>query len=357
MNPSPNFLEVLNNYKNLLWSFIEINLNQIKDYPEFCQLPSKYQSILDFHFNMVTDYPKRKGKYIRPTLLLLTTQAMGFDLNQALPTAAAMQLSEDWILNHDDIEDQSDIRRGSPALQKLYGDNLAINAGDALHVLMWQVLSQNFSLLNKNIAQKIQQEFFTMLNRTILGQTIEIKWIEDNRYDLNLNDVLLIAESKTCYYTISGPMRLGAILAGATDKQLNSIYKFGLALGKSFQIIDDLLDLTSDFSGQKTQAGNDIYEGKRTVMLIHLLENIDPKNKAKLIEILNKSRAQKTSDEITWVIDQMKIVGSLDFARDLANKYSQEARQIFDQKLNFLSIEPFHSQLSSCIDFITTRNH
>ena len=196
-----------------------------------------------------------------------------------------------------------------------------------------------------------------MLNRTILGQTIEIKWIEDNRYDLKIDDVLLIAESKTCYYTISGPMRLGAILAGADQKQLDSIYKFGLSLGKSFQIIDDLLDLTSDFSGQKTQIGNDIYEGKRTVILIHLLENINPQNKIKLIEILNKSRTQKTSKEVAWVVDQMKTCDSLDFARQLATDYSTQARQIFNNELNFLSNEPFRSQLSEAIDFITTRNH
>ena len=357
MTQSTNFIEVLNNYKNILWPFIETNLNQIKDYPEFCRLSPKYQSIIDFHFEMTTNYPRRKGKYIRPVLVLLTAQSMGFDLNQALPTAAAMQLSEDWILSHDDIEDQSDSRRGAPAIQKIYGDHLAINAGDALHVLMWQVLSQNFSLLDKKIAQQIQQEFFTMLNRTILGQTIEIKWIEDHRYDLKIDDVLLIAESKTCYYTISGPIRLGAILAGGTESQLNSIYKFGLALGKSFQIIDDLLDLTSDFSGQKTQQGNDIYEGKRTVILIHLLENIDSKNKTKLTEILNKSRTEKTATEVAWVIDQMKACGSLDFARQLADDYSREARQIFDNELTFLSNEPFHSQLSAAINFITTRTH
>jgi geranylgeranyl diphosphate synthase type II len=357
MSSPINFLEVLNNYKNLLWPFIETNLNQIKDYPEFCRLQSQYHSIIDFHFSMVSDYPKRKGKYLRPSLVLLTAQSMGFSLDKSLPTAAAMQLSEDWILSHDDIEDQSDSRRGSPALQKIYGDHLAINAGDALHVLMWQVLSQNFSLLDKNIAEQIQQEFFTMLNRTILGQTIEIKWTDDNRYDLTIDDVLLIAESKTCYYTISGPMRLGAILAGANEDQLNSIYKFGLALGKSFQIIDDLLDLTSDFSGQKTQQGNDIYEGKRTVILIHLLENINPENKVKLTEILNKSRTQKTAAEVAWVIDQIKTVGSLDFARQLADDYSSKARQIFNNELTFLSAEPFRSQLSAAIDFITTRNH
>ncbi|MPM15324.1 Octaprenyl diphosphate synthase [bioreactor metagenome] len=282
---------------------------------------------------------------------------MGVDQKKIFPTAAAMQISEDWILGHDDIEDQSEERRGLPAIQKLYGDHLALNAGDALHVLMWQVLSQNFSLLDKNVAQLIYQEFFTMLNRTILGQTIEIKWIEDNRYDLTIDDVLLIAESKTCYYTISGPMRLGAILAGATEDQLNSIYHFGQMLGRAFQITDDLLDLTSDFAGQKKQQGNDIYESKRTVMLVHLLENIDPKEKNKLLEILSKSRTKKNQTEVEWVIDQMKTNGSLDFGRQLAIDFSQKAYQVFNNELKFLSLDPFRSQLSDCIDFITTRNH
>lgn len=352
-----NFLETLNSYKDLLWPYIEKNLNQIKKYPAFCQIDPKYQSILDFHFQMVSDYPVRKGKYIRPSLLFLTAQSMGVNQNNIFPTAAAMQISEDWILGHDDIEDQSEERRGLPAIQKLYGDHLALNAGDALHILMWQVLSQNFSLLDKNLAQSIQQEFFTMLNRTILGQTIEIKWIEDNRYDLTLDDVLLIAESKTCYYTISGPMRLGAILGGATEDQLNSIYHFGQMLGRAFQITDDLLDLTSDFGGLKKQQGNDIYESKRTVILVHLLENINSKDKTKLVEILNKSRTQKTQSEVDWVIDQMKNLGSLDFARQLAIDFGQKARQIFETDLQFLSLEPFRSHLSDGIDFITTRNH
>jgi geranylgeranyl diphosphate synthase type II len=196
-----------------------------------------------------------------------------------------------------------------------------------------------------------------MINRTILGQTIEIKWTEDNRFDLTEEDILLILESKTGYYTIAGPMRLGAILGGATEAQLESIYRFGVMLGRSFQIIDDLLDLTSDFGGQKKQQGNDIYEGKRTVMLVHLLNNIDSKNKEKLKKILLKNRTEKTETEVTWVIDQMKQVGSLDYSQELATEFSQKARKIFEKELKFLSIEPFRSQISDCIDFITTRTH
>lgn len=350
-------VEVLTKNKNILWPEIEKYLDLIKNHPEFCQIKSKYQSLSDLHFQIVLDYPQRKGKYFRPNLVILTAQSLNFDLNKALPTAAAMQISEDWILIHDDVEDQSLQRRGQPALQKIYGDELAINAGDALHCLMWQVLSKNYSILDPKIAQKIQDEFFCMLNRTILGQTIEIKWIQDNRFDLTEEDILLILESKTGYYTIAGPMRLGAILGGASETQLELIYKFGVLLGRSFQIVDDLLDLTSNFAGQKNQQGNDIYEGKRTIMLIHLLNNAESKDLLKLKEILSKNRSQKTSDEVNWVIKKMGEYGSLEYSQNLAKKFAAQAQQIFDNDLKFLSKEPFRSELQSIFDFILTRNH
>ena len=350
-------IEILTRYKDILWPEIEKHLNLIKDYPLFCQINSKYQPLLDLHFQMVSDYPKRKGKYLRPTLLMLTAQSLGVDLKNTIFTAESMQISEDWILGHDDIEDQSEKRRGLPAIQKLYGNELALNAGDALHVLMWQILNKNYLILDKEIAQLVEDEFFIMLNRTILGQTIEIKWTQDNRFDLTEDDILLILESKTGYYTIAGPMRLGAILAGATDSQLESIYKFGILLGRSFQIVDDLLDLTSDFAGQKTQQGNDIYEGKRTIMLIHLLNNANSEDSLKLKEILSKNRDQKTADEINWVISKMNEYKSIEYGKDLAKKFATEAQQLFDNELKFLSIEPFRSELQSIFDFIITRDH
>ena len=352
-----NAVDILTKNKNILWPEIEKYLNSIRNHPEFCQIKSKYQPLSDFHFQIVSDYPQRKGKYFRPNLVMLTTQSLGFDLNKSLPTAAAMQISEDWILIHDDVEDQSLQRRSQPALQKIYGNELAINAGDALHALMWQVLSQNYSILDPKIAQKIQDEFFYMLNRTILGQTIEIKWTQDNRFDLTQDDILLILESKTGYYTIAGPMRLGAILAGATDSQLESIYKFGILVGRSFQIVDDLLDLTSDFAGQKNQQGNDIYEGKRTIMLIHLLNNTNHSDLSKLKGILSKSREEKSQEEVAWVIEKMKEYGSLEYGQNLAKKFATQTQEIFDHDLKFLSKEPFRSELQSIFDFILTRNH
>jgi len=287
----------------------------------------------------------------------LTASAMGFPQKKAIKTAAAMQISEDWILGHDDIEDDSLQRRGKPTLHRLYGKELAINAGDALHIVMWKVLRDNFKVVGPKKALAIIDEFYRMLNRTTLGQTVEIKWTQENKTDLTDKDVFFIMESKTAYYSIAGPMRLGAILAGATKKQLDTIYQFGQYLGRCFQIRDDLLDLTSDFAGLKKQIGNDIYEGKRTIMLMHLFRTVKGEEKKKLMAIMEKKRKGKTAAEVKWVIRMMAKYGSLEYGEKLAAKITKQAKEFFDKELGFLSRQPARSQLKVGIEFVLTRKH
>jgi len=352
-----NFEEVLAEKRKKVWPLIRKYLDGLIDFPDYCRIPSKYTPMAKFHQRMVAEYPERKGKYLRPTLVLLTASAMGFSEEKASQTAAAMQVSEDWILNHDDIEDDSSQRRGKPVLHRMHGKELAINAGDGLHVLMWRILKDNLNIVGEKKGLAIIDEFCRMLDRTVLGLTVEIKWTQEGRTDLRDEDILFILESKTGYYTIAGPMRLGAILAGATSKQLTDIYEFGKILGRSFQIVDDLLDLTSDFKGLKKQTGNDIYEGKRTIMLMHLLREVRVRDRARVEKILRKDREGKTEEEIKWVIKKMEEYGSLEYGRGLAEKYAKQAREIFEKKLNFLSEEPTRSQLSAGIDFIVKREY
>src|SRR3989344_3960571 len=101
-------------------------------------LPNPEKTWVEEHWKAVRDYPDRQGKYIRPTLVLLMCEMLGGDSEKALLTAAAMQTSEDWILNHDDIQDKSEERRGKPTLHRIYGLNIALNAGDASHMIMWK---------------------------------------------------------------------------------------------------------------------------------------------------------------------------------------------------------------------------
>ncbi|MBM3205687.1 polyprenyl synthetase family protein [Candidatus Shapirobacteria bacterium] len=351
------FEKVLNAKKELVWQEIEKYLQKPLDLKGPLKIPQKYQKEVNFHWQIVSDYPQRKGKYLRPTLLLLTAQAMGFPEKKAIKTAAAMQTSEDWILNHDDFEDNSLQRRGKSALHRLYNPGLAVNAGDALHIIMWKILKDNEKILGPKKTFLVMNEFYQMLSKTTLGQTVEMKWAKENRRNLTDEDIFFILEGKTVYYTIAGPMRLGAILAGATPKQLELIYEFARPLGCCFQIQDDLLDLTSDFAGLKKQMGNDIYEGKRTIILAHLLRKIKGQEKKKLRQILKKGRDKKTKAEVNWVIKMMGKHGSLNYGKRLAQQLAKQAKKIFEQKLGFLSHQPARNQITSGIDFVLKRKY
>ncbi|MBP8591482.1 polyprenyl synthetase family protein [Candidatus Shapirobacteria bacterium] len=351
------FPQVLNQKRALVWPEIEKYLASLASFPSYCQIPKKYSSLVSFHQHITAEYPRRQGKYLRPTLVLLTAEAMGFPQEKAIKTAAAMQVSEDWILDHDDIEDNSQERRGQPTLHRLYGAELALNAGDALHILMWKILADNFPLLGEKKALSIEKEFYQILTRTALGQTVEIKWTKENRLKLDDEDIFFILDGKTSYYTIAGPMRLGAILAEAKKSQLALLYHFGQILGRSFQIRDDLLDLTSDFAGLKKQVGNDIYEGKRTIMLAFLLRETRGEDRQKLLKILAKKREEKSEEEVRWVIRAMKKYGSISYGEKLAQNLAQEAGKFFEKHLGFLAQEPARSQIRAGISFMVERKY
>lgn len=349
------FESVLKNERKLVWR--ELKYCLVKYLKPILKRYSKHHQVeFRFHWDLISEYPQRLGKYLRPTLILLTAEAMGVPKEKVLRTAAAMQLSEDWLLIHDDWEDGSLERRGGPALHRLYSPELAINAGDTLHILMWKILSSNFEILGTKTTQKLIDEFYQMLSRTAFGQTVEIKWTQENKTNLTDEDWFFIADGKTSYYTIAGPMRLGAIIAGANKSQMDRILKFGNFLGRCFQIVDDILDLTSDFKGLKKQQGNDIYEGKRTLMLSHLLHNASYEDKKKLNSILTKTRITISESEIAWVIERMYHYGSIQYAKDIAQKLAKLSYNLFEKELKFLKVEPARTQLKGGINFILRRD-
>lgn len=351
-----NVSDILDRTKTLVWPIIDRHLTD-KPYPTVFQVPKKYLSELTYQWKIYREYPERKGKYLRATLIRLTNEAMGGKTQRCLQTAGAMQLSEDWILVHDDIEDQSMERRGKPTLHKMYDVNQALNAGDMLHVLMWGLLSQNLKLLDLKTNKALFDEFTTFLSRTAIGQGIEAKWTSGPLTKLSDEDWNLIADSKSGYYTIAGPLRLGGIIAGASKKQLEALTLFGLYLGRCFQLVDDILDITSDFAGLKKQIGNDVFESKRTIMLGHLLRVVNQKDKKKLISIYSKTRNHKTQSEVNWVIKEMQEAGSIAYAQKMAGELKDQALAIFETKLTFLSHEPARSQLKTLISFILERDH
>jgi len=350
------FNDYLDQQKTRIGDVIDASLSQFKaeDWDIIVMMgQERYKSLFDEHWDIITDYPSRRGKYLRPALVMLMAEAMSGSSEKAVFTATAMQMSEDWILIHDDWEDGSLERRGKPALHRLVSSEISVNAGDTLHECMHRVLSENYRLLDVALARRVQHEFFLMLGRTTFGQYAEIKWTQDNKQDMTDDDVLFTVSGKTVYYTVAGPLRLGAILAGATDEQLQRIYAFSYPLGLCFQIRDDVLDLTGDFEGQKKQSLNDIYEGKRTLILQHLLRHCNDGERQRIESILGKPREQKTVGEVQYIRDLMDTYGSIRFAESRAEAYARDALDRLST-INFIQ-ESYRPLFCGMVDFILRR--
>jgi geranylgeranyl diphosphate synthase, type II len=287
-------------------------------------------------YEMMSDYPRRGGKGIRGLMCVLWCELFGGDREDALITASALEIFQNWILIHDDIEDESDLRRGSPVLHKKYGVSLSINAGDALHGKMWELLLKNRSRLGDATTLSILSEFCTMLNETTEGQQMELSWTTENDWSINENDYFLMVTKKSAWYTCITPSKLGVIIsshksAPPNKELLDLLVATGKHLGIAFQIIDDVLNLTASQAKYGKEIRGDIYEGKRTLMLIHLLNQSSADDKAKIVSIMAKPRSLKTETEVNWVIDKMESSGSLEYARSVARDYYEKSIEWFDR--------------------------
>jgi len=274
--------------------------------------------------NMMKEYPARGGKYLRPALVLLVCEALGGDPDKAVRTAGALEMFQDWVLIHDDIEDDSEDRRGKPCLHLTHGMPLALNAGDALHLVMWDTLIKNRESLGDDLTFDVLNEFFNILMHTVDGQTFELTWLHENDWSISEEDYFNMIYNKTSWYTIMGPCRLGALLAG--DKNLDRFNAFGEYLGKAFQIQDDILNLVGDEAKYGKEIGGDIQEGKRTLILIHLLNACSDEEKKKVVGIMDRPRAEISAEDVKTVIALMKEKGSIDYAIKVAKDFAENAR-------------------------------
>jgi geranylgeranyl diphosphate synthase, type II len=278
-------------------------------------------------YRMMRDYPARGGKMIRSKLLVASALAHGGSFERALPLAVALELFQNWILIHDDIEDDSLERRGRPALHREHGMPLALNAGDALHVYMWQVVYQSG-------ISGAMPEFFEMIHQTAEGQHMDLGWVEHGRWDITQADYLELVRRKTARYTVVSPLKLGALAAGCVPD--DRLTQAGLDLGVAFQIRDDVLNLDGDFERYGKEIAGDLYEGKRTLMLVHLLEHGSDQDRAEVLQVMNKPRAEKSESEVARVLELLRACGSIPFAQAVADDYAKRGLETLRASLEAL---------------------
>ena len=320
---------------------------------EFLPAAQKEKGLVSEYVGMVRDYPMRGGKYVRPGLVLLSCEASGGRPTEAMTTAAAMEISEDWILMHDDFQDHSLERRGKPSAPVLYGDELTVNAGDHLHIVMWEALLDNCSDLGKDRGLFVAREMTSILKTTCEGQYLDIGWCQRGSFVAERQYYEMI-DRKTGGYTITGPLRLGALVAG-NKKALATLGAFGKPLGRAFQIHDDWLNVFSSKTGK--ELGGDVLEGKRTLILIHLLEDLEKrgnsKKAAEIRALFSKTRSERTWDDVREVIALYDEHGCREWARGKALAYAAQAKKAL-AKVPYKSKE-HKTMLSDAVDFIVNR--
>lgn len=275
-------------------------------------------------YGPVIRFVKAGGKRIRPALCLLGAEAVGASPTTGLPAAAAVELFQAAALIHDDIADQSTMRRGQPCMHQSEGIGIAINAGDSALVAVTAAILRSNSL-SKNVRLQLLDEVVSMEERTLEGQALDLGWARDNRWDLSAYDYLEMARCKTAYYSAAVPLAMGAISGGGNVEQVEGLRRFGLRTGLAFQIQDDLLNLVGDAQAQGKDYRSDITEGKRTLVMVWAVEHmLDPQKKGKLVEILSSGTTDP--EQLEAAVCLAREVGALEHAQSYAKTLVSKAK-------------------------------
>jgi len=310
----------------------------------------------DYLVDPALEYLGRSGKGLRPALCLATCEAFGGGVEEAMPTAAALELLHTAFLVHDDVEDDSELRRGEPTLHRTFGRALAINAGDGLAVFALGALRENERRLGRRLASRIWSEFDFMARQTVEGQAIELGWQRDSRNDLTPDDYLDLIMKKTCWYTTVLPLRVGALIGSKRAVDLRPMLRFGFFLGAAFQIRDDVLNLTGSREIYGKEPLGDIREGKRTLILLHLLAAATSSDREQVEHYLAMDRAERSDTAIAEIFAMMQDHGSVAFAEEFARGIARSAAVAFDEAFADVPESPARRFVRELVPYMVARD-
>lgn len=260
-------------------------------------------------------FSENGGKRHRPLICFTACMAVGGNVDLATSAAAAIEHFHTAALIHDDIADEAELRRGQPCLYLTQGEGLAINMGDlALTLVNGTVM--NDPALSDDVKIRVVTELITMTRRTVEGQALDIGWAREGRYDITPEDYLVMATHKTAHYSGAVPLAIGAIIGGGTEAEIEALRNYGLDTGLAFQIQDDLLNLIGTEESTKKDFRNDITEGKRTLVVVHALQNLTNGDRERLIEIL--SSRERDPQVLGEAVQLMEKSESIEYARNYA---------------------------------------
>ncbi len=312
-------------------------------------------------YDLLADYPFREGKGLRPAIVFSAARAAGGTTDQARVAAAALELYHNAFLVHDDVEDESDYRRGRATLLKSHGAAVAVNVGDATNVLAMQLLLRNAETIGLQKTLLVLREVERMARESVEGQAIELGWIEGGVFDLEDGDYVRMAHKKTCWYTVIAPLRIG-VLCGhppgprfPLPEELTTLVELGHLAGIAFQVSDDLLNLEAEESLYGKEIGGDIWEGKRTVMLLHFLRTVSRSTRKRAIDILETPRSAKRPEDVAWLLGEMDASGSLAYGHGVAHQYAERALAVDEEPMPFFEDNDDRRFLREMLNYVVER--
>jgi geranylgeranyl diphosphate synthase type II len=263
------------------------------------------------------------GKRMRPVLTLLSCEAFSDQWQSALNAAMAIEIFHNFTLLHDDIMDNSSMRRGQPTVHCRWNDNTAILSGDAMLILSYEILARS----NPELIVKLLPIFTRVALEVCEGQQLDMDF--ESCEEVSLENYIEMIRLKTGVL-LAGAVQLGALCGGASDKDAELMYEFGVNLGLLFQITDDILDTYGDPKVFGKSIGGDILCRKKTFLLVSALQNATEQQRDRLCKLLEDeslAAAEKIA-AVTAIYDEFNI---RQVAEQASDKYFRLAMEALEQ--------------------------
>jgi octaprenyl-diphosphate synthase len=256
------------------------------------------------------------GKRLRPMLLLLAAGALGHRGADAHQLAAVVEFIHTATLLHDDVVDESDLRRGRKTANAVWGNAASVLVGDFLY-------SRSFQLMVELDRMEVMRILADTTNQIAEGEVLQLLHVRNP--DTDEAAYLRVIERKTAVL-FAAATRLGALLSGADAAACDALHEYGLNLGYAFQIADDVLDYASDAETLGKNLGDDLAEGKATLPLIHAMLHSDTATRDRLRHAVEHG----DTDALPDVLQAIRATGGLDYSRQRASEYAAAAEHALD---------------------------
>jgi octaprenyl-diphosphate synthase len=279
------------------------------------------------------------GKRIRPVLVLLLANAYGYRGTAHHELAAVVEFIHTATLLHDDVVDESSMRRGRQTANALFGNAASVLVGDFLY-------SRSFQMMVGLHNMRVMQILSDATNVIAEGEVLQLLNMHDP--DVSQDSYLKVIRSKTAKL-FEAAAELGALVAGATDAQIAAAGEYGRSLGTAFQLIDDVLDYAGDAAEIGKNVGDDLREGKPTLPLIYLMENGTPEQR----ELVRSCIEQGDEQHFDAVLAAVTASGALDYTRREAELAAKRAADAIAD----LPESPYKESLLQLCSFAVDRNH